>query len=347
MINVETAKLGQLAIHRVGNKHKGESIFVSQEPVKLTDDLSQLLTDYFLRPFTRTTEKFHFVHDVDLSYNPLNGISENIFSDKSSFFENSVLILRHLFDQSNHPHIKIGDLFIAYFDKMHHLGEQVKAIGIFKSERKDAFLQVEEKNKKLTINTEKGISVKKLDKGCLILETEEGLKVLSVDNNNYDAEYWKKDFLKIDYIHDENYETDAFLDLCKSFAKDIIGEETRKDEIDFVNHSMRFVEGNQEISVDDFSDTLFSDEETKGEFKDYKKAFEAEFELEISDSFQVSELVLEKQKRTIKNAIQLDTNIQLRFNFDNPDSMGKFVERGYDVQKGMHYYKVFYNEELK
>lgn len=347
MINVESAKLGQLAIHRVGNKHKGESIFVSQEPVKLTDELSQLLTDYFLKPFAKTTEKFHFVHEVDLSYNPLNGISENIFSDKTSFFSNSVLILRHLFDQSNHPHIKTGDLFIAYFDEMHHLGEKVKAIGIFKSERKDSFLQVEEKNKKLTINTEKGISVKKLDKGCLVLETEEGLKVLSVDNNNYDAEYWKKDFLKIDYVHDENYETDAFLDLCKSFAKDVIGEETKKDEIDFVNHSMRFVEGNQEVSVDDFSDALFSDEETKGDFKDYKKAFEEEFELEMADSFQVSELVLEKQKRTIKNAIQLDTNIQLRFNFDDPDSMSKFVERGYDEEKEMHYYKVYYNEEIK
>ena len=106
MINVETAKLAQLAIHRVGNKHKGETMFVSQEPVKLTEDLSQLLTDYFLKPFTKITEKFHFVHEVDLSYNPLNGISENIFSDKSSFFENSVFILRHLFDQSNHPHIK-------------------------------------------------------------------------------------------------------------------------------------------------------------------------------------------------------------------------------------------------
>jgi hypothetical protein len=173
------------------------------------------------------------------------------------------------------------------------------------------------------------------------------LKVLSVDNNNYDAGYWKKDFLKIDYVHDENYETDAFLDLCKSFAKDVIGEETKKDEIDFLNHSMRFVEGNKEVSVDDFSDALFSDEETKGDFKDYKKAFEAEFELEMSDSFQVSELVLEKQKRSIKNAIQLDTNIQLRFNFDDPASMGKFVERGYDEEKGMHYYKVFYNEEIK
>ena len=124
-------------------------------------------------------------------------------------------------------------------------------------------------------------------------------------------------------------------------------EETRKDEIDFVNHSMRFVEGNQEVFVDDFSDVLFSDEETKGDFKDYKKAFEEEFELEMSDSFQVSQLVLEKQKRTIKNAIQLDTNIQLRFNFEDPDSMGKFVERGYDEEKGMHYYKVFYNEEVK
>lgn len=347
MINVETAKLGQLAIHRVGNKHRDEKMFVSQEPVKLTEELTQLLTDYFLKPFTKTTEKFHFVHDVDLAYNPLNGVSEDIFSDKTTFFENSVKILRHLFDQSNHPHIKTGDLFVAYFDEMYHLGEQVKAIGVFKSERKDSFLQVEEKNKKLTLNTEKGISVKKLDKGCLILETEEGLKVLSVDNNNYDAEYWKKDFLKVEYERDANYETDAFLDMCKSFAKDVIGDETKSDEIDFVNHSVKYVERSEEVSIDDFSDALFSDEETKGDFKDYKKAFEEEYELEMADSFQVSELVLEKQKRTIKNAIQLDTNIQLKFNFDDADSMSKFVERGYDEEKGMHFYKVYYNEEIK
>ena len=70
MINVETAKLTQLAIHRVGNKHKGESIFVSQEAVKLTDELSQLLTDYFLKPFAKTTEKFHFVHEIDFACFP-------------------------------------------------------------------------------------------------------------------------------------------------------------------------------------------------------------------------------------------------------------------------------------
>lgn len=347
MINVESSKLGQLAIHKVGNKHRGEHIFTSQEPVKLNEELTQLLTDYFLKPFTKTTEKFQFVHDVDLAYNPLNGISEDIFSDKSQFFENSTKILRHLFDQSSHPHIKSGDLFVAYFDEMFILGEQVQAIGIFKSERKDSFLQVNEKSKNLTINTEKGISVKKLDKGCLVLNTEEGLLVLSVDNNNYDAEYWKKDFLQVDYIKDENYETNAFLDLCKSFAKDVIGEETKKDEIDFINHSVKFVENSEEINIDDYSNALFADEETKGDFIDYKKAFEEEYEVEIADSFRVSELVLEKQKKSIKNAIKLDTNIQLKFDFSDADSMERFVEMGYDEEKEMHYYKVYYNEEIK
>ena len=347
MINVETAKLNQLAVHKVGNKHRGENNFISQEPLQLNEELTQLLTEYFLKPFTKTTEKFQFVHDVDLAYNVINGISEDIFSDKSLFFENSKNILRHLFDQSSHPHIKSGDVFVAYFNEMYHFGELVKAIGIFKSERKDAFLQVNEKSKNLTLNTEKGISVKKLDKGALILETQEGLLVLSVDNNNYDAEYWKKDFLKVDYIKDENYETDAFLNLCKSFAKDVIGEETKKDEIDFVNHSVKFVESNPEISIDDFSDALFADEEIKTDFIDYKKAYEEEYEIEIADSFRVSEIVLERQKKSIKNAIRLDTNIQLKFDFNDADSMEKFVERGYDEEKGMHFYKVYYNEEIK
>lgn len=347
MINVETAKLSQLAIHKVGNKHKGDAPFISKEPIKLDDELTQLLSDYFLKPFVKTTEKFQFVHEVDLAYNVLNGVSEDIFSDKSLFFDNSIKIVRHLFDQSKHPHIKSGDLFVAYFNEMYHFGEQVQALGIFKSERKDAFLQVNEKNKNLEIHTEKGISVKKLDKGCLVLNTTEGLLVLSVDNNNYDAEYWKNDFLNIDYIKDENYETNAFLNLCKSFAKDVIGEETKKDEIDFVNHSVKFVENNEEISIDEFSNALFSDEEIKGDFKDYRKAFEEEFDLEIADSFHVSELVLEKQKKSIKNAIRLDTNIQLKFDFNDADSMAKFVERGYDEEKEMHYYKVYYNEEIK
>lgn len=350
MINVESSKLGQLAIHRVGNKHNEESVFVSEEPAVLTDELKELLEGYFLKPFVKVTEKNEFVHEVELSYNVLKGIAEETFASEELFFDNSEKIVKHLYDQSNHPHIKSGDLFVAYFDEMYLEGELMNAIGVFKSERKDSFLQVSESETKLKLITEEGISIKKLDKGALILNSsEKGMIVLTVDNNNYDASYWKKDFLSIDIIKDDNYETKAYMDLCKSFAKDVIGNnETKKEEIDFITQSVKYFEENDHIETKEFNDVLFDGvEELKEDFTDYKKAYESEYEVEIADSFNISAPVLQREKKSIANTIKLDTNIQLKMNFNDADSIHQFVEQGYDAQKGMHFYKVFYNRELK
>src|SRR5690625_7082723 len=70
--------------------------------------------------------------------------------------------------------------------------ERIDAIGIFKSEIKQDFLQFEENNNQLTAMLQQGVNLNKLDKGCLIFNTkveasEEGeetsYKVLSVDSN--------------------------------------------------------------------------------------------------------------------------------------------------------------------
>ncbi len=350
MINVESSKLGQLAIHRVGNKHNEESVFISEEPVELTDELKEILERYFLKPFVKLTEKNEFVHEVELSYNVLKGIGEDTFANEELFFENSEKIVKHLYDQSNHPHIKSGDLFVAYFDEMYLEGELMNAIGVFKSERKDSFFQISEDETQLKLITEEGISVKKLDKGALILNSsEKGLIVLTVDNNNYDASYWKKDFLSIDIIKDESFETKAYMDLCKSFAKDVIGNnETKKEEIDFISQSVKYFEENEHVETEEFNDFLFEGvEEMKEDFVDYKKAYEQEYEIEIADSFDISQPVLQREKKAISNTIKLDTNIQLKMNFNDPDAIHRFVEQGYDEQKDMHYYKVYYNREIK
>jgi len=349
MINVESSVLGQLAIHRVGNKHDEESIFVSEQPTEVTEELREVLVDYFLKPFVKVTEKHEFVTLEDDEINVLKGIAETVFGAEELFFEQSAKVVEHLFEQSNHPHIKSGDLFVAYFDEMYLEGELLNAIGIFKSERKDTFLQVKEKESQLEVMVEAGINVKKLDKGCLILNSsEKGLIVLTVDNNNYDANYWKKDFLNIDIIKDENFETKAYMDLCKAFAKDVIGNnETKKEEIDFITQSVKYFEENEHVETQEFNDTIFDGvEELKEDFKDYKKAYEQEYEIEIADSFDISQPVLQREKKSISNTIKLDTNIQIKMNFNDADSIHRFVEQGYDSEKGMHYYKVFYNKEL-
>ena len=82
MINVESTQLGQLAIHRVGSKHNEEGFFISEEPTELTEELKEILNNYFLKPFVKTTEKFEFVHEVEVEYNILKDISEKVFQNE-------------------------------------------------------------------------------------------------------------------------------------------------------------------------------------------------------------------------------------------------------------------------
>ncbi|MBT7242942.1 MAG: nucleoid-associated protein, partial [Flavobacteriaceae bacterium] len=43
----------------------------------------------------------------------------------------------------------------------------------------------------------------------------------------------------------------------------------------------------------------------------------------------------------------LDTNIQIKLDFINSDSADKFVEKGWDEEKQMYYYLVYFNKEHK
>ena len=304
---------------------------------------------YFLSSFNKVTETYHFTHEVELEYNVLNGLCRGIFESQENFLEQSANIARHLFDQSNHPHIKSGDLFVTYFEDVIHLGEIVPAIGIFKSESKSPFIKVDQEGEKIVIDHLDGINIKKLDKGCLIIKSneEDGYRVFTVDNNSYDAGYWINDFLNVEFIIDKNYETKQYIQLCDSFASDVIAEtESKKEQIDFLNQTMKYMDKNEEVDMKAFNEVLFDDESLKEDFDKYKKHYEMENEVEISDVFEVAPEVLKKEKKALKNVIKLDTKIQKKFDFNESSSIEKFIEQGYDQGKDMHYYKVFYNREI-
>ena len=107
-------------------------------------------------------------------------------------------IVKHLYDQSEHPHIKSGEVYIAHIENVSVDNIKVDALGIFKSELKQDFLQFRESGENLEMLLEQGINLNKLDKGCLILnhKQEEGYKILSVDANRYDTKYWFLIFLR-------------------------------------------------------------------------------------------------------------------------------------------------------
>ena len=99
------------------------------------------------------------------------------------------------------------------------------------------------------------------------------------------------------------------------------------------------------MNVERFKDELFEEDKYKKEFDTYKKEFEGEQNLVIRNQFDVAEAVVTKEKRKIKTDIKLDTNIQIKLDIDAPDASAEYLERGYDNEKKMHYYKVYFNAE--
>ncbi len=348
MIDFTNTEIEQMIVHKVGNKHREEKNVISNELTEVDADLKELLLKYFGKSFKDVAETYHFVHDIDISYNVLNGLIMKMFDNPDDFIDLSKDVLNHLFEQSNHPHIKSGDLFICDFTNIVYDDEIVSVIGIFKSESKDAFLKLSEESDVIKIYKDDGIGLKKLDKACIIInkEKEDGFRVLSIDNNRYDTEYWKEHFLKIDFVHDNNFTTKNYLQLCKSFSEEIVAESLgKKGQVDFINQTVKFLDDTEVLDIDEFADTLFGDDETKSTFKEFKNEYEEANDITFDSSFEISEIVYKKEKRKFKNIIKLDTNIQLKLDFNNPESMERFVEKGYDDEKEMYYYKVYFNEE--
>lgn len=349
MINYDDAYINKIIVHRVGNKSNEEGITVSDELVFPNEALRNVLMDYFLKPFTKVTETYHFVHNVDIGYNVVNDLAKFVFTDQNDFKAKSVDILRHLYDQSNHPHIKTGDLFIVLFGDVLVRDELVDTIGIFKSEDRLPFLDVVHQEDNLEIVKQLGISIKKLDKGCLIFNTdlENGARVLSVDTNSYDTEYWLTYFLNVDYIRDSNFETRSYLEMVRSFSEEVVKEkESKKEQIDFLNQSVAYFDENDMLLQNDFQQTVFEDDVLKEEFANFKTEYENDNGVVFSETFDISPVVLKKQKAAIKNFIKLDTNIQIKLDFRNPESSKEFLEKGFDEEKEMYYYKVYFNEEI-
>ena len=331
MINLYATQIESISIHRVGNKNKNEGVFLSEEPFRLNDETTGLLKEYFFKPFREKEENYYkLANKVDVEFNELYKIVSEVFADTSKAHLNSKKIASLLFEQSNHPHIKSGEVYVAYLTGLLLDNQKVDAIGIFKSELKHDFIQFEEKDSNLDIVIQQGININKLDKGCLIfnVDKEEGYKVLSVDSNKYDTKYWIENFLGVDPLSDDNFKTKNYLKFCQNFAKDVVlPAEDKQQEVLFMNRAVNHFAKNDSFEESTFLNEVMENPELIPEFIANKA---------VSDA-----------RKKIKNVINLDTNIQIKLDFINPESAEKFVEKGWDEDRQMYYYLVYFNKEQK
>ena len=348
MIKRNNASIFKCIIHKVGNKFNSTKNAFSEKEIVFDEASYELMLPFLLRPFGSLVQSHRFNHHANIELNEINNYANLIFGDDDLFIDTSKHIVTHLFEQSNSAQIKTGDVLVVYFNGIQYEDMTVDAVGIFKIENKTNFFQTYLENNSYDVAVQTGISSKKVDKGCLVLNTgdREGNIVLSVDNNNYDTQYWINKFLNIKYADDTNSHTQNYIELCKEFSTEIIkstyGEHERNT---FLAKSVDYLKENEIVNVEKFKDEVFEEDKYKTLFDDYKKEFEGEKDVLIRNQFDVSDSVLNKEKKKIKTDIKLDTNIQIKLDIDAPDASTEYLERGYDENKKMHYYKVYFNSE--
>ncbi len=351
MINLYNAQIESLSVHRIGNKSRNEEMFLSDTSYKLDDEMTPMIKEFFLKPFREKEENyFQFAHEVDLEYNEMFKFASNVFENSNRSHSVSKNITEHLFQQSNHPHIKNGEVYIAYFKNVSIDNVVVDAIGIFKSEIKSDFIELDKNENHLDIVLKQGIALDKLDKGALIFnyKKEEGYKILCVDQNRYDARYWLEHFLSVDAFQDENFFTKKYLKFCQDFAKDIVfPAEDKKEEVMFMNRSVNYFAKNDQFEETNFLNEVLDNPDLIPEFKNYKVDKGAKYSIEDVSDFPISNSAVSDARKKIKNVIVLDTNITIKLDFINPESAEKYLEKGWDEERQMYYYLAYFNKEQK
>lgn len=336
--------ISNVCIHCVGNKIADDRIRCSLLPTKINENIKGVLTTYFINAFV-SDEYFQLYHDSDLNLNEVYTYVSKIFNNPDLLYEQSINLAKHLYNQSTHPKIKGGEFYTVYFKDCILDGDIVDAVGLFKSENKDTFLKVLNNDGNFNLESEKGINIKKLDKGCLIFnkEKENGYVVAVVDNTNkgVEAQYWIDDFLHVRSRKDEYSNTQNIMALAKNFVTKELPKEyevSKTEQIDLLNKSLDFFKGKENFNLNDFASEVIAQADVIKKFQQFKKDYEEANDIVIDDQFAISDAARKKQQRSYKRVIHLDRKIQIII-----DGNSDHIEQGKDA-KGK-YYKVYYSEE--
>ncbi len=348
MFNFEDINLDRIVVHNVGNKTNEEDLKLSKSEIDIEDDdVKDILLKYFLSAFNK--EEFYNFTDENqqLVNNAMYNYVAEVFESKTLFYEQSVNIAMHLYEKSNHPNIKGGEFYLVYFSNCVVDGESCDALGIFKSENKDTFLKVYQRQENFELGCESGINIKKLDKGCLVFNTEkeQGYKICIVDKTNKgnEALYWKQDFLGLKLREDNFYHTLNYLDMCKSFIKESYGDEQevpKADQIDLMNKSINFFKEEKQFDEEKFKKEVIENEPVIAAFDDFKGYYQDKNEIQVEPQFDISNDAVKGEQRYFKHVLKLDKNFHIYIH-----GKRKFIEKGYDTARDLNYYKLFFKEE--
>lgn len=341
------ALIDKIVIHKIGNKAEEENFVLSRTEInELDESTEELLLAFFLSKF-KSQEMYQFDLENCISDDSVFKSTSEIFGNEDQFYVQSANIAKRLYDVSVHPNIKTGELYVVYFNNIIIDDFVTDAIGLFKSENKETFLKVFLENDNFDVEHQDGISIKKLDKGCIIAnkDADEGYLIQTLDNTNREKEavYWSGDFIQAKVIENSYFNTSSFMKMCKDFSDTVLTKSNnveKSEQIDFMNKSFNYLQNNDIFDVEDFKQDVIGSPDVIEHFDDFKVDFEETNSIQPIVELEVDNEALKKSKKYVKSIIKLDKNFHI-YVHSKPENL----EKGYDNEKQMSFYKVYFERE--
>ena len=144
----------------------------------------------------------------------------------------------------------------------------------------------------------------------------------------------------------DSYQTKHHLSMLSTFSNTMKDEKNTYRQKEFISQGIKLFNENEVITKNLIEQELLSPFDVVDSYSKFKSQHNKENNLDLEENFNVSPSTLKKEKNKIKSQIKLDTNIQIKLDISDGDSLKENIEKGFDEERKMHFYKVFFNEEM-
>lgn len=346
MIDISQATIESMVIHRIGCKSadnddiRSEN-FYSEHVIQFIDEQSQ----YILRAYFSQALKSEDIYRFNETESPVFQQVSRVFESPSNLYDASVALAQRLYDCLEENDETHSEFYTVYFKGCMVDDMSVDAVGMFKSESKEAFLKILQNDTQIDFQAEEGINIKKMDKGCIVfnVEQEDGYLLKIHDSQKKDPLYWCDSFIDAKVIENEYFNTESFIKICKEFNEEILAqnESVRNDDrVKFLQNSLNYFQHNESFNEEQFKKETIGNPEVIEAFDNYKEKYKHQYQIEAPSFFDIDMNAVKKSKKYLRSVIKLDKNFHL-YVHSRPD----MLERGYDEMKGKSFYKVFFEVE--
>lgn len=194
MLDISSARVVCCVVHKVGNRLREEGCELSQQEVRGTSELHGTLLRHYLAPLAKTGEEFELYHESDITLNAVHQFSSRVFSERNDFISLTQNLAKHLYTASTHPSVAAGEFIAILFHDVRIDGNSQFALGLYKIEQRETFLEVERTSNSLNLIELSGIPVSNIQKGALIISNSFDMRVK--ESSGQQTKYWVEAFLK-------------------------------------------------------------------------------------------------------------------------------------------------------